>query len=73
MSGLKMKYFVLKPAGDNIYSEASRAAMKEYARVIIDENPNLANDLLKWVSNEFGAHFDRTTNTKLPDAYDGRR
>lgn len=31
MDGLKMKYFVLKPAGDDAYAKASRAAMNRYA------------------------------------------
>lgn len=48
MSGLKMKYFVLKPKGNDIYAEASRTAMRTYARVIEDENPELSRDLREW-------------------------
>jgi hypothetical protein len=32
-----MKYFVLKPRGDNIYAQASRRAMLEYARIIEED------------------------------------
>jgi hypothetical protein len=31
MNGLLMKYFVLKPAGDDRYAAASRKAMRAYA------------------------------------------
>ena len=34
MDGLLMKYFILKPRGNNIYAKASRQAMLEYAEVI---------------------------------------
>jgi hypothetical protein len=44
-----MKYFVLKPKGEDIYAKASRAAMLEYARVINRDNPELAEDLEDWV------------------------
>ena len=49
MNGLKMKYFVLKPAGDSPHSEASRVAMKAYAQAINQENTQLAYDLEMWV------------------------
>lgn len=51
-NGLKMKYFVLKPAGDSIYHAASRKAMRAYARHIREENPALAADLEKWAQDE---------------------
>lgn len=52
MSGLQMKYFVLKPAGDDPYAKASRAALREYAKSIMDENTELAIDLYDWVYGE---------------------
>lgn len=50
--GLLMKYFVLKPEGNDIYAQASRSAMCEYARVVKEEAPTLANELLAWVNME---------------------
>ncbi|MDA3780460.1 MAG: hypothetical protein PF487_09635 [Bacteroidales bacterium] len=49
MVELKMKYFVLKPTGTDLYAGASRLAMLEYARVIEPENPELAKELREWV------------------------
>lgn len=49
---LQMKYFVLKPAGDDIYAEASREAMCKYADVVCDEDPELADDLFDWANDE---------------------
>jgi hypothetical protein len=48
-TGLKMKYFILKPKGNNAYAKASRAAMKAYADSIQKENFLLALDLEKWL------------------------
>ena len=50
--GLLMKYFVLKPAGSDIYAIASRKAMTAYAESISSENPQFSNDLLAWVRHE---------------------
>jgi len=47
-----MKYFVLKPAGDNKYAEASRKAMRAYAMHIQNENEELAEELRKWADSE---------------------
>jgi hypothetical protein len=47
--GLLMKYFVLKPAGNDWHAIASRSAMSHYAGFIWNENPKLAEDLNKWV------------------------
>ena len=47
MSGLFMKYFVLKPAGNDAYAAASRAAMFRYALFIREENPEIWNDGLR--------------------------
>lgn len=52
MSGLQMKYFVLKPSGDDKYAEASRKAMRAYSNHIQNENPELAEDLRKWADSE---------------------
>lgn len=48
MNGLQMKYFVLKPTGNNSYATASRRAMLEYAKVIRDTNSELADELRSW-------------------------
>jgi len=50
--GLQLKYFVLKPRGNNIYAKASREAMLRYAEVIHNINPTFANDIKKWVKHE---------------------
>ena len=52
MSGLEMKYFVLKPKGSDPYAEASRKAMSTYARAITKDNKILAEDLRKWAKYE---------------------
>lgn len=54
MSGLEMKYFVLKPKGDNPYAKASRAALKAYADSIQEENAQLCHDLHLWEIDEQG-------------------
>lgn len=59
MSGLQMKYFVLKPAGDSRYAAASRKAMMAYAQHIEEENPDLASDLREWAVTEGKAALDR--------------
>lgn len=53
MPGLQMKYFVLKPSGDDIYAEASRQAMDLYAAIIEDCDPSLCDALRSWVGEEF--------------------
>jgi len=50
MEGLKLKYFVLKPDGDDEYAKASRIAMEAYAYEIYPSNPELAKDLLDWIN-----------------------
>lgn len=50
--GLQMKYFVLKPRGNDEYAKAAREALKTYAGVIALENPELSNDLMEWVNDE---------------------
>lgn len=68
MSELKMKYFVLKPKGTGPYARASRAAMFEYAKMIKNENPQLADELHKWTMKEWEAdHLGHHPGTKLAD------
>ena len=52
MTGLFMKYFVLKPRGGDIYAEASRAAMHSYAKFIKKDNPVFAEEIINWASTE---------------------
>lgn len=52
MTGLEMRYFILKPKGNTIYHTASREAMRAYARVIRVGNPQLSDDLQKWADTE---------------------
>jgi hypothetical protein len=56
MDGLLIKYFVLKPSGDDAYAKASRMAMERYALIIRKENPQLADDLVAWVLREEDAN-----------------
>ena len=52
MEGLKMKYFVLKPKGNDVYAEASRKALRAYASMIEHINPILCKELRDWADNE---------------------
>ena len=45
MSGLQMKYFVLKPKGEDRYAQAARKAMRAYVMHIMSENEKLAEQL----------------------------
>lgn len=60
MSGLVMKYFVLKPAGDDIYAKASRMAMRKYAEVVAEENADLTNQLRDWTDQEHAEAYARS-------------
>ena len=51
-AGLKMKYFVLKPGGDDVYALASRKAMHAYGKAIMEVNPELAEALARWATDE---------------------
>lgn len=51
-TGLKMKYFVLRPGGDDPHGQASRSAIHIYAANIRSTNPKLADDLLEWIKKE---------------------
>ena len=55
MSGLEMRYFVLKPRGTDAYAVAARDALLEYADSISGENPDLASDIREWVRRETAA------------------
>lgn len=59
MTDLKMKYFVINPAGDDIYASASRSALIDYARVIKKVNPRLARSLEQWACDEDTESCDR--------------
>jgi hypothetical protein len=52
MSGLQMKYFVLKPRGNCVYATASRVAMRAYAKFIFSEDEELSNQLNEWADKE---------------------
>ncbi len=62
MTGLEMKYFVLKPHGTSPYANASRIAMSAYAQAIESENPELARQLYEWYEFEC-TDFDGTETT----------
>lgn len=68
MSGLLMKYFVLKPEGNGSHSRASRAAMLVYANIISHVDSQLATDLRTWVADEERKikpnHIERGKNLK---------
>jgi hypothetical protein len=62
MTGLEMKYFVLKPKGSDIYAQASRRAMRHYAKLIRQANPNLAEELEAWAEREWLNAIDEGVN-----------
>lgn len=49
MAGLTMKYFVLVPKGKDLDARAARAAIRTFAGVIREKNPEKADDLEEWV------------------------
>lgn len=65
MAGLVMKYFVLNPAGNHAYAEASREAMQAYADVIQHTNPALAEDLREWAEREVKAAYNHIEDLDL--------
>ncbi len=67
MTGLEMKYFVLKPAGDSPYHYASRNAMREYAKYIRQENPELSHDIEMWAIDEQGKANQRDIDRKFAE------
>lgn len=52
MTGLKMKYFVLKPGGNSAYAKASRTAMRVFAAEIEQDNFALAAEIKQWCYEE---------------------
>lgn len=52
MTGLKLKYFVLKPEGDSAWARASRTAMRVFAAEIEQDNFQLAAELKQWAYEE---------------------
>jgi hypothetical protein len=68
MPGIMMKYFVLKPAGDDAYASASRIAMLAYAKHIKDTNPDLCRDLTEWADHEHAEYYARKANACLISA-----
>ncbi len=70
MTGLHLKYFVLKPEGgfDAPYAKASRAALKVYADLIEDENHQLCYDIHQWVIVEQGKANEQHLLAKLETA-----
>ena len=62
MAGLVMKYFVLKPHGNDVYAAASRRAMRAYASHVLPENEELAKELRDWADREqFAGHDGEQT------------
>ena len=62
MSGLHMKYFVLKPKGKDKFAEASRKAMTAYAEHLLKnvecaDDQGFAEELLAWVSDKIWDDF----------------
>lgn len=58
MTGLQMKYFVLKPKGCDVYAKASRRAMRAYADMVQGENRELADELRGWADREHTAMLE---------------
>ena len=55
MTGIEMKYFVLKPQSkgrDDYYAIASQTAMVAYADAIEVTNLDLAEELREWAAKE---------------------
>lgn len=64
MTGLVMKYFVLKPAGDDEYAAASRAAMFKYSNIIAPTNPELSKELFDWAAQENAEAYAKAVEAK---------
>ncbi len=69
MAGLQLKYFVLTPTKDNEYGEASRQAIKTYAKEILNTNLELSEDLYNWIDEiqESFSLIDGSINVVLED------
>lgn len=68
-NGLMMKYFVLKPAGTDIYAQASRRAMRSYAALIESDNQQFADELRKWADDEFAKAIDAGMHAEPTDRF----
>ena len=67
MPGLEMKYFVLKPRSKGVsdfYANASRLAMKAYAKEIEAINPKLSLELVNWANKEQFKESELAINKK---------
>ena len=67
MSGLEMKYFVLKPKSKTVcdlYAKASRIALEAYAKAIRDFNPKLSFELSNWANREHFKEAELDINEK---------
>lgn len=60
MTGLEMRYFVLKIAGNSNHAYACREALRTYASLIRPVNGLLADELDAWADRE-QAEADRIT------------
>ncbi len=67
--GLLMKYFVLKPAGIDLYAQASRRAMRTYAALIDLDNPEFAKELREWADAEFAIAIDAGMHAEIGDRF----
>jgi hypothetical protein len=67
MSELQMKYFVLRPKGTDLHAKASRAAMRQYAKVMAEENAQLAVEVLAWATREQTAAFPGSVEHAPPE------
>lgn len=52
MSGLELRYFVLKPSGNGLHGYASREALLLYAKIMEVEQPDFAEEIRSWVKEE---------------------
>lgn len=58
MTGLEMRYFVLKPKGDNAHARASREAMRAYANHLTCDEGDVSDfpaELTAWADREAAA------------------
>ena len=62
MSGLLLKYYVLKPKGNDQFAVASRAAMRTFAQSMHGHNNELSADVKAWAEKEAQLAADELTN-----------
>lgn len=68
-TGLMLKYFVLKPAGIDIYAQASRRAMRSYAALIQSDNEQFAKELRTWADEEFAKAIEAGMHAEVTDIF----